>query len=319
VNAHEREIFTICAVSARILSTSAPLRKRWNLSCLGSSSGPEDTNLLHWILPEHGEAVVRFVLRAKAALSSDSRAHDDQHEKDAGSLRTQMLVIDEDSVGDVLWCTLTVLAPAGRALSAWAPTSQSGLRPILLEAKFEAPASTKLAERPAGAGAARWASFIAAQREGYEGVFTFDRLNSTFAFGEIAGHVKRCRTSFVGPHYELSHSPTDPSLHNTLRNVYRSADTKKRSYLWRLCVCVRVRVCVHVCVSVYVCVCVYVCMCVCVCVPCTIFSATSIVRRIPRNGHICGVYVCVCVWACACVCACVCVRVCVCMCVCVCV
>jgi len=144
-NEREREVFTVCAVSARILSTSEPLRKRWNLACLGSSkSGPANTNLLHWILPEHGQAAVRFILRAKEELA-------DLHQKNSCSIRTQILVIDEDSIGDILWCTLTVLAPASRA------TQMSGRSAILLEASFDAPASAKHTARPVSA--ARQASF----------------------------------------------------------------------------------------------------------------------------------------------------------------
>jgi len=53
--------------------------------------------------------------------------------------------------------------------------------------------------------------------------------------------------------------------------------------------------------------------------PCTIHCATCIVRQIPRNGYICGVYVCACVCVCVCMYVCLYVCVCVCMCVCVCV
>jgi len=204
----DREVFTVCAVSARILSTSAPLRKRWNLAFLGSgSSGPANMNLLHWILPEHGQAAVRFILRAREELA-DSRV------KDAGSIRIQMLVIGEDSVGDILWCTLTVLAPASRA------AQHSGLSAILLEVRFDAPASQQHAATSAGP--ASQASFVEVQTEGWEGVFRMDALSSTVTVREWLPQFRHVRKSFGGPPAQT----TDQEV--AISSVLRLADRQKK-------------------------------------------------------------------------------------------
>jgi len=208
----DREVFTVCAVSARILSTSTPLRKRWNLAFLGSgSSGPANMNLLHWILPEHGQAAVRFILRAREELA-DSRV------KDAGSIRIQMLVIGEDSVGDILWCTLTVLAPASRA------AQHSGLSAILLEVRFDAPASQQHAATPAGP--APQASFVAAQKEGWEGVFRMDALHSTVTTREWLPQSRHVRKSFGGPLAQTTEC--DPQLEVAVDSVLQSVDSQKK-------------------------------------------------------------------------------------------